>query len=261
MAAVAVVIAAVVVAQRGSDPPGGDTAASPPIHVEVTPTTAADTTTSPTIPGGHPQSITVADARVPKVQLFDAPDVVSLTSGFPTEAEGVLDNPTWENLPLVFLVEEIRRGWVHVAVSTRPNGRHAWVRASDVEIRTVPTWIRVEIGNRRATVFSGAEVLMEAPVAVGAEGAPTPTGSFFVDGVVKLRNPNGVYGAYQLSVSAFSDIYQRFGGGVGQIALHGTNRPDQLGQAVSSGCVRLSNEAITQMVDLIDLGAPVEIVP
>jgi lipoprotein-anchoring transpeptidase ErfK/SrfK len=260
VAAGLVVLVAVLVA--GARTPD-ERAADPPATTSTTDARRPPSTTSPvpvTLPGGHPESITVADATVPKVQLFDAPDVVSLTSGFPTEQEGVLDNPTWEKLPVVFLVKEIRPNWVHVAVSTRPNGRMAWVRASDVTIRSVPNWIRVELGNRKATVYHGAAVVMETPVAVGTDAAPTPTGSYFVDGALKLRNPNGEYGAYQLSISAFSDIFQRFGSGVGQIALHGTNRPDLLGQAVSHGCVRFSNEAITQMVELAPLGTPVEIV-
>lgn len=244
----------------GSPGPPPVTAA---LQAEVaTTTTGPRTVVTPpvTLPGGHPPSITVADAVVPKVQLFDAPDVVSLASGFPTEQEGVLDNPTWEELPVVFLVEEVRPGWVHVHVSSRPNGRMAWVRSSDVAIREVPNWIRVELGNRRAIVYHGVDVVLETPVAIGKGSAPTPTGSYFVDGAVKMRNPNGEYGTYQLSVSAFSDIYQQFGSGVGQIALHGTNRPDLLGQAVSHGCVRFSNDAIGQLALLAPLGTPVEIV-
>jgi lipoprotein-anchoring transpeptidase ErfK/SrfK len=258
-----VVLIGVLVAEARTSP--GPRTASPATEAPGPRRSTTTTATAPpppvTLPGGHPESITVADAAVPKVQLFDAPDVVSLTSGFPTEQEGVLDNPTWEKLPVVFLVKEIRPHWLHVAVSTRPNGRQAWVRASDVTVRTVPNWIRVELGSRKATVYHGATVVMEAPVAIGKDSAPTPTGSYFVDGALKLRNPNGEYGAYQLSISAFSDIFQQFGSGVGQVALHGTNRPDLLGQAVSHGCVRFSNEAITQMVDLAPLGTPVEIVP
>jgi lipoprotein-anchoring transpeptidase ErfK/SrfK len=258
----AALVALIAVLVAGARTPG-EQRADPPSTTSTTGAQRPPSTTAPvpvTLPGGHPESITVADAVTPKVQLFDAPDVVSLASGFPTEQEGVLDNPTWEKLPVVFLVKEIRPNWVHVAVSTRPNGRLAWVRASDVNIRSVPNWIRVELGNRKATVYHGAAMVMETPVAIGTDAAPTPTGSYFVDGARKLRNPNGEYGAYQLSISAFSDIFQRFGSGVGQIALHGTNRPDLLGQAVSHGCVRFSNEAITQMVDLAPIGTPVEIV-
>ena len=79
-------------------------------------------------------------------------------------------------------------------------------------------------------------------------------------GVVKLAYDKGPYGTYQLSVSGFSDVLQSFGGGNGQIALHGTNRPELLGQPVSNGCVRLSNDAINRLAWLAPTGTPVEIV-
>jgi lipoprotein-anchoring transpeptidase ErfK/SrfK len=62
-------------------------------------------------------------------------------------------------------------------------------------------------------------------------------------------------------VAGFSDVLETFGGGVGQIAMHGTNRPDLIGGKVSHGCVRMTNQSITQLKDLAPPGTPVEIVP
>ena len=45
-----------------------------------------------------------------------------------------------------------------------------------------------------------------------------------------------------------------------QLALHGTNRPELLGQNVSNGCVRMANESIDQVMALAPLGTPVTIV-
>ena len=186
--------------------------------------------------------------------LFDAPDV-------PAADGKVLSNPTPERLPVVFLVHEQRDGWLEVSVSDRPNGRRNWVRAADVILRTVPNHVLVEVGARRVTVFHGDEVLLQTTVAVGTSATPTPTGDFFVDGVVATGNPGGAYGPNQLSVSAFSEVLDSFGGGRAQIALHGTNRPELLGQAVSNGCVRMSNDDVVAMVDLAPPGTPVEVVP
>ena len=47
---------------------------------------------------------------------------------------------------------------------------------------------------------------------------------------------------------------------MGQIALHGTNRPQLLGQNVSNGCVRMADESITAVMSLAPLGTPVTIV-
>ena len=50
-------------------------------------------------------------------------------------------------------------------------------------------------------------------------------------------------------------------GGVGQIALHGTNAPGLMGQAASNGCVRLENSIFLEVQKLSPLGTPVQIVP
>jgi hypothetical protein len=42
-------------------------------------------------------------------------------------------------------------------------------------------------------------------------------------------------------------------------ALHGTNKPETIGQAVSHGCVRLRNEDIEKLYDMVPVGTPVYI--
>jgi len=200
-----------------------------------------------------PTSFTVADAAGPTVRLFEAPDV-------PLASKPSMDNPTHEGLAVVFLVLEEDGPWLKVRVSSRPNHLVAWVLRSEVTLRTVKNRIVVEVGARRATVYHGDDVLLETVVAVGTEATPTPLGEFFVDGVVKVPYDTGPYGAYQVSVSGFSEVLHSFSGGNGQIALHGTNRPDLLGQPVSNGCVRMDNAAITSMAWLAPTGTPVQIV-
>lgn len=211
----------------------------------------------------HATSFTVADAIVPSVQLYSEPGVPM--PGDQAEiarvSEAVMANPTWEGLPVVFLVKAKKGDWLDVQVSARPNGLRAWIKASDVAVRTVPNWIRVELGARKATLLHGDTSLMSASVVIGRPSAPTPTGVYFVDGIVHLRNTSGPYGIAQMSVSAFSDTYRTFGGGVGQIALHGTNAPGLMGQAVSHGCVRFTNENLSLLLMQAPTGTPVEILP
>lgn len=42
-------------------------------------------------------------------------------------------------------------------------------------------------------------------------------------------------------------------------ALHGTNKPESIGQAVSHGCVRLRNEDIEKLYEMVPVGTPVYI--
>jgi lipoprotein-anchoring transpeptidase ErfK/SrfK len=200
-----------------------------------------------------PTSFTVADAVADQVPIFQSP-------GVPVPTGRTLPNPTVEGYRLVMLVREERGEWLQVQFNARPNGATAWIRASDVELRTVPNWILVEVGAKRLTVFHGDEPIFEAPMAPGRDATPTPLGFYYVDILTRPTNPNGPYGLYQVSVTGFSEVYDSFAGGIGQIAIHGTNRPELIGTPASNGCVRLSNDDISALVPLARQGTPVHIV-
>lgn len=200
-----------------------------------------------------PTSFTVADAAVPSVPIFQAPDV-------PVPTGRTLPNPTVEGYQLVMLVREERGDWLKVQINTRPNGATVWIRRSDVVLRTVEHHILIERGAKRLTAFVGDEVVFTAPVAPGKSSTPTPLGQFYVDIRTRPTNPGGPYGAYQISVTGFSEVYDSFGGGNGQIAIHGTNRPELIGTPASNGCVRMSNEDVTALLEFSRQGTPVLIV-
>jgi lipoprotein-anchoring transpeptidase ErfK/SrfK len=203
---------------------------------------------SPVAPG----ETDAADAVGPTVPLFESP---AAAKPFKT-----LTNPTWEKVPLILHVIQDQGPWLQVRVNTRPNGSTAWIHRSDVTLRRVPNRIIIEIGARRLTVLHGNDVLAQHRVAVGSPRTPTPLGEFYVDATVRLNN-HPTYGAGQLSVSGFSDVLHSFGGGIGQIAIHGWNSSGAMGQAVSNGCIRMVNDAFTQVANMSPNGTPVSIRP
>jgi lipoprotein-anchoring transpeptidase ErfK/SrfK len=215
-------------------------------------TPTAPTTTATTQP---PHPFTAADAVVAKVDLYDSPDA--------TSPSGSMPNPTVEHVPLAFLVKaQGPPGWLQVQVSKRPNETVAWIHATDVSLRGVDNRVVIEREAHLLTVYQGNtdQVLYQATVADGAPATPTPLGNFFIDVVVKITNPHGVYGPFQLSLAAFSDVLAHFDGGPGQIAIHGTNQPSLIGKFVSNGCIRLNNDDITALQPLVPVGTPVQIV-
>ena len=100
---------------------------------------------------------------------------------------------------------------------------------------------------------------------IGAPGTPTPQGLFaLVDAY--HNNPGDFLGRWIVTLTAHSDVLQRYDGGDGRVALHGRGGAsllDPLGSAASHGCVRLSNEAIAGLVRRIGVealpGTPVRI--
>lgn len=195
---------------------------------------------------------TIARAIVPEVGLYSTPGQA--------EPDDWQDNPTSEGLPGVFLVHGRQGDWLNVQVSMRPNQATAWIKASEVSLTQTPMHILVDTGARTLTAYNGSSVVMQVQVAPGTSSSPTPTGDFFVDGVVKLSDDSGPYGAYQMSVAAFSNVYHSFGSGNGQIAIHGTNDPALIGTPASHGCVRMTNDDISRLVTMVPIGTPVRIV-
>ena len=200
-----------------------------------------------------PTSFTVADAISPEVPIYSAPGVRVPTAR-------TLPHPTVEGYRLVMLVREEQGDWLQVQINTRPNGATAWIRHSNVTLRTVPNHILVELEAKRLQVFHGSKAIFEAPIAPGKASTPTPLGAFYVDILTRPTNQNGPYGAYQISVTGFSEVYDSFGGGNGQIAIHGTNRPSLIGKPASNGCVRMTNEDVSALIPIAGRGTPVLIV-
>jgi len=194
---------------------------------------------------------TVADVKGSRIGLYSAPGQA--------EADDSFANPTWEGLPLVFLVQQRQGDWLEVQLNTRPNQTTAWVRAAAVTLRQTSHRIVVSLASRTMTVYDGASVVMEAPVAVGTSSTPTPRGNYYIDGAVRTPDPSGVYGPFQLSVAAFSEVLMSFGSGVGQIAMHGTSSPSLIGSAVSNGCIRMNNVDVTRLANTVEVGTPVQI--
>jgi lipoprotein-anchoring transpeptidase ErfK/SrfK len=194
----------------------------------------------------------VADVKGSKIGLYSTPGQA--------EADDTFSNPTWEGLPLVFLVQQSQGDWLEVQLNTRPNQTTAWVRAADVSVRHVAHRIVVSLAARSMTLYQGQTPVMEAPVAIGTSSTPTPRGNYYIDGAVRTPDPGGVYGPFQLSVAAFSEVLMSFGSGIGQIAMHGTNAPGLIGSAASNGCLRMNNADITRLANTVEIGTPVQIV-
>ena len=157
------------------------------------------------------------------------------------------------------LVTEQRGDWLKVQVPVRPNGTEGYVLASDVTVSSHQQRIELTLSERMLRVYDGTNLVLETPVVIGKDETHTPTGRFYVTDTVPQSNPAGAYGPIALATSAYSEQIDEFDNGVPVIALHGTNRPDQVGQAISNGCVRMPNDVATRLGDEVPLGTPVDV--
>jgi lipoprotein-anchoring transpeptidase ErfK/SrfK len=165
----------------------------------------------------------------------------------------------------VVLAVKARRGsdgawWYMLSLPGRPNGQRGWVRGDLVDLHPMKNRIVVHVASRTIAVrrISDGKLLLRAVVAVGKPGAETPLGrNFYVQARFAPDDP--FFGPFVLETSAYSKLSEWPGGGLA--GIHGTDRPDLLGQAVSHGCVRVSNAVDRSLARLAPLGTPVDLVP
>lgn len=215
---------------------------------------SSDATTSTTLAPGTSQ---VAQAIVPNIGVYDAPDAPTPRQTFENPWH-INDDPEL-GVPLVFLVTGQQESWVQVLLPVRPNGSTGWVHANEVRVSPNPYRIDVELGAHRLTVHRNDDVVLRETVAVGAPDTPTPVGKYYLRVLLKSPDPDTVYGPYAYGLSGHSDVLEEFNGGDGELGIHGNNDASVLGQSITHGCVRMSNDGITRLTTMLPLGTPVDI--
>ncbi|KRA23374.1 hypothetical protein ASD65_02315 [Microbacterium sp. Root61] len=219
---------------------------------EAAPTPSA---TPPAVTATTPAPITVAapakqvaEATVGTVIAYDAPDGTVISE---------FTNPLPSGAPLTFFVEESKGAWLRVRLPMRPNNTTGWIRTSDVQLRTLNYSLLVSTAAHTVTLLKDDVVVQTFPAAIGTGDTPTPLGQFFLTELLAPTNTG--YGPFAYGISAFSEVLNDFGGGPGQIGIHGTDDSGSIGQSASHGCIRLHNEDITTLANLLPLGTPITI--
>jgi lipoprotein-anchoring transpeptidase ErfK/SrfK len=248
-AAAAILVIAVVAATVWAlNPDKGATKAS-----AQGPTTTTTTTTTTTAPPAFEPFVS-AQSNVPEITAYDAP------------ADGAGAIRTFSQFtntiaPRTFLVIAEQPGWLQVLLPMRPNGTTGWIRAGEVTLGETDYEIRVELSTTTVTLLKAGEVVLETSSGIGRDETPTPLGRYFITDPVDLQTePNGIYGAYALGISGYSEVLFEFNGGDGQVAIHGTTNPGDLGQKVSNGCIRVTNDVIVQLAAQVPIGTPLTVI-
>ena len=170
-----------------------------------------------------------------------------------------LANPTHTGAPLVFLVKRRQGAWAQVYLPIRPNESTGWISQRELQLALNPYELRVRLRHHQLILRKQGRTLARFTAAVGRSALPTPTGRYYIVALLKQPDPHGPYGPYAFGLSAYSNVLFSFGGGPGQIGIHGTNEKASLGRSASHGCIRIPNAAITKLASTLPLGTPVTI--
>jgi lipoprotein-anchoring transpeptidase ErfK/SrfK len=138
----------------------------------------------------------------------------------------------------------------------RPNGTFAWIPGSAASLSPTHNKIVVHRGLRTLDIYSNGGHVVHAAVAIGAPGRETPLGNYYV--TARFIPDDSFLGVFAVETSAYSKLTEWPGGGL--VGIHGTSAPQLIGQAVSHGCVRVTNATALLLKHYALLGTPISIV-
>ena len=106
----------------------------------------------------------------------------------------------------------------------------------------------VNTDQRTLTVMAGQEVIGVYPVAIGKYSTPTPIGEWKI--IDKDYDWGGAFGPRWLGLNI---SWGRYG-------IHGTNQPGSISYETSLGCLRMFDDDVIEIFDLVKVGTLVDIV-
>jgi hypothetical protein len=158
------------------------------------------------------------------------------------------------------------------------NEREGVSRYRDPPVNVDGRYVVISLDEHRLSVMEGAWVIWSTAVGTGTgtrlEGAgqkwdfSTPRGMFRVQ--AKEKDPVWIVPEWAFierkqPIPPIDSPKRREVGMLGtsaiyleeDIAVHGTNHPELLGQNVSHGCIRMTNEAARRLYHEVEIGTPV----
>jgi lipoprotein-anchoring transpeptidase ErfK/SrfK len=152
-----------------------------------------------------------------------------------------------------------------------PRGRHRVLRKADEPVWTPPDWLYAEVASEHELKLSripnGGSVRLSDGSRLSARdsvvGIMTPQSAEFVP----LRTDEHIVFDNTIFIPPYGTVNRRISGELGRYALdlgegymiHGTPHEDSIGRAITHGCIRLADEDIAWMYEMIPVGTPVYI--
>jgi lipoprotein-anchoring transpeptidase ErfK/SrfK len=148
--------------------------------------------------------------------------------------------------------------WLRVRLPMKPNGVTGWIRPYAVKLVPLSSRIVVDLSDRQVTLYEHGRRVLTTTAAIGTSRTPTPTGRYYVNQRLVPADTSGPFGPGAIGISAFSEVLTGWTQG-GPVAIHGTNRPELLGRAVSNGCIRIRNDHLVRIFRRALAGTPVTV--
>ena len=189
-------------------------------------------------------------------------------------------------LPLALALFSVVSGWsvdpaIAAAAGTDPTSALPDPAATTAEPASPPLQLILDRRQRLLKVMEGDRERRRFRVGVGMPGWETPVGSFSViektaypvwehpaKGVRIPPGPANPLGSRWIGFHRDCKGRRGFNGqehlevkGCVSSGFHGTPHRDSVGAAVSHGCVRLFDEDVRELFEMVQLGTPVKVLP
>jgi len=119
-------------------------------------------------------------------------------------------------------------------------------------------WVLVSIPDRKLALFENGKVVRIYRVAVGKTSTPSPVGEFKI--VNRVTNPTYYHKGQVIGAGKRNPVGTRWMGlSAKGYGIHGTNHPDSIGEAASTGCIRMGKRDLEELFAIVDVGDTVQI--
>lgn len=205
----------------------------------------------------QPQSLPAEKLDVPaELSATEGPLFKSLFSKDPDAQSLVHEVKAGENLTLIS-----RKYGVTVGVIKKINGLDGdkIVPAQKLKIPTYKFSLVVDKSQNTLILKGDEEVLKTYHVSTGEKNS-TPVGVFKVTD--KLLDPTWYKAGAVVPPGSAENVLGTRWIGISEkgYGIHGTTEPEKIGQQVTAGCVRMRNEEVEELYELVPAGAEVTIV-
>ena len=152
-----------------------------------------------------------------------------------------------------------------------PRGRHRVLRKAEDPVWTPPDWLYAEVAAEHELKLSripaGGSVRLSDGSRLAARdsvvGIMKPASREFVP----LRTDEHIVFDETIFIPPYGTVNRRIAGELGRYALdlgegymiHGTPHEDSIGRAITHGCIRLADDDIAWMYEMVPVGTPVYI--
>ena len=148
-------------------------------------------------------------------------------------------------------------GALQISIPAAPNSeapKFAEAEFAKVKERSV----LVSIPDRKLALFENGRVVRFYRISVGKSATPSPVGIFKI--VNRVTHPTYYHKGQVIGAGKGNPVGTRWMGlSAKGYGIHGTNQPDSIGKAASTGCIRMRRQDLEELFEFVAIGDTVQI--